>query len=122
MRRVIIESPYAGNTELHEAFARACLRDSLSRGEAPLASHLLYTQPGVLADADPTERRLGIEAGLAWGEAADATVVYMNYGVSPGMQKGIERARSEARPVEFRFLNEWPVRSPPTPVRFTFGV
>ena len=48
MRRVIIESPYAGFVKRNEDYARECLRDSLMRGEAPIASHLLYTQPGVL--------------------------------------------------------------------------
>jgi hypothetical protein len=39
-------------------------------GEAPIASHLLYTQPGVLRDEIPEERRHGIDAGLAWGAVA----------------------------------------------------
>ena len=43
MRFVIIESPYAGNVEENEEYARKCLRDCLMRGEAPFASHLLYT-------------------------------------------------------------------------------
>jgi hypothetical protein len=38
----------------------------LLRGESPIASHLLYTQPGILKDDVPEERPLGIEAGLAW--------------------------------------------------------
>ena len=42
MRLVIIESPYAGDIEANVVSARACVRDSLSRGEAPIASHLLY--------------------------------------------------------------------------------
>jgi hypothetical protein len=57
--------------------------DSLLRGEAPIASHLLYTQPGVLNDQVADERRLGIEAGLAWLRAAKATVVYQDLGISP---------------------------------------
>lgn len=67
MRLVIIESPYAGNVELNTAYARACLRDSLARGEAPIASHLLYTQ--VLDDTKPEERAQAIAAGLAWRKA-----------------------------------------------------
>ena len=67
MKRVILESPYAGDVERNVAYARACLRDSLLRGEAPIASHLLYTQPGVLDDQIPEERQMGIDAGLAWG-------------------------------------------------------
>jgi len=42
MKKVIIESPYAGNIEQNIKYRlRACLKDSLTRGEAPLASHLL---------------------------------------------------------------------------------
>lgn len=68
MRRVILESPYAGDVGANLAYARAALRDSLMRGETPVASHLLYTQTGVLDDSDPAERELGISAGLAWGK------------------------------------------------------
>jgi hypothetical protein len=76
MLRVIIESPYAGDIERNVNYARLCLKDSLSRGEAPIASHLLYTQEGVLDDTIPAERSLGINAGLAWIEVADKHVFY----------------------------------------------
>lgn len=104
MRRVIVESPYAGDVEANRVYARAALRDCLLRGEAPLASHLLYTQPGVLDDLVPEERGLGIEAGLAWGECADATVVYLDRGISSGMRLGIAQAVDAGRPVEYRNL------------------
>ena len=71
MKRVIIESPYAGNIKRNLEYARACVKDSLLRGEAPIASHLLYTQEGILNDSISEERRLGIDAGLAWMEVAD---------------------------------------------------
>lgn len=104
MRLVIVESPYAGDIERNTAFARACVRDCLMRGEAPIASHLLYTQPGVLRDEVPEERQHGINAGLAWGRVADATVVYTDLGISRGMKYGIEAAEHDARPIEFRTL------------------
>jgi hypothetical protein len=108
MRRVVCESPYAGaspeEVEKHLTYVRAAMRDCLLRGEAPVASHALYTQPGVLDDKNREERRLGIEAGLVWGALADATVVYADYGISPGMKQGIERAEREGRPVEYRYL------------------
>lgn len=104
MRRVIVESPYAGDVERNVAYARACLRDCLSKGEAPIASHLLYTQPGILDDNIPTERQWGIDAGLAWGCVAELTVVYTNFGISRGMQYGIEQAQREGRPIEYRKL------------------
>lgn len=106
MRRVIVESPYAGDIEANVTYARAALADCLKRGEAPIASHLLYTQPGVLDDSVVAERALGIEAGLIWGEQAEATVVYADRGMSNGMLQGIERAKAVGRPVEIRTLSE----------------
>jgi hypothetical protein len=116
VRLVILESPYGSSDKRRLArnirYARACLRDSLIRGESPLASHLLYTQEGVLLDANPTERELGIAAGLAWVCRADATVVYTDIGVSEGMRQGIARARTFGRPVEERTLGaDWDKRS-----------
>lgn len=105
MIRVILESPYAGDVEENVKYARACIRDSLSRGEAPIASHLLYTQPGILDDNVPEERQWGIDAGLAWGKGADKTVVYTDRGISRGMQYGIAAAEKDGRPVEFRTLH-----------------
>jgi len=111
MRRVIIESPYAAATpELIAAnveYARACVRDSLGRGEAPIASHLLYTQPGVLRDEVPEERQAGIDAGLAWRCVAHASVVYGDLGISKGMAYGIKAAEADGIPVEYRSIG-WP--------------
>jgi len=110
-RRVILESPFAAPTTAgvrrHIAYARACIRDSLDRDEAPFASHLLYTQRGILNDRNPDERKRGIDAGLAWGTEADLTVVYIDLGVTQGMLQGIERAMTEGRPVEQRSLPDW---------------
>lgn len=107
MRLVIIESPYSGDIPRNMAYAKAAMRDCLFRGEAPYASHLLLTQPGILDDTDPAERALGIATGLAWGAKADATVVYRDLGVTPGMQGGIERALRERRKVEYREIRGW---------------
>jgi len=109
MRRVILESPYQGGLFRrwrNVRFARACLRDCLMRGEAPIASHLLYTQPGVLRDDIEDERQLGIEAGHAWIASADVMVVYLRNGgaVTPGMNSSIKRAKAIGIPVEFRRL------------------
>lgn len=92
-RLVILESPYAGDVEANVAYARQCVRDSLQRGEAPIASHLLYTQPGILRDDVPEERNLGIDAGLQWQCCAEAIVVYTDRGISGGMKQGINRAK-----------------------------
>jgi hypothetical protein len=102
MPRVILESPYSGDVAANVTYARACLRDCLRRGEAPIASHLLYTQPGVLDDTICEERELGIRAGLAWGAAAEASVIYVDRGVSAGMELGIASARTARRLIEYR--------------------
>lgn len=104
MRRVIVESPLAGDVERNVNYARACVLDCLERGEAPFASHLLYAQEGILDDLVPEQRERGITAGLAWGEKADATVVYEDLGVTPGMIRGIGEAERVGRPVERRRL------------------
>lgn len=103
-RRVILESPFSGNVGRNKAYARACLRDCIKRGEAPFASHLLYTQAGVLDDDIPEERMQGIHAGFAWHKVADAAVVYTDYGISKGMQYGIDNAAKLNLPVEYRQL------------------
>lgn len=102
---VIVESPYAGDIEANVAYARECIRDCLLRGEAPYASHLIYTQPGVLDDTIKEERLLGIKAGMAWGVHASKTVVYIDRGISSGMDYGIEMAKKLNRPVEYRSLD-----------------
>ena len=108
MLLVIVESPYAGCTacdvEDNENYARECIRDCLMRGEAPFASHLLYTQDNVLDDDLPEERFLGMEAGWAWMEKADLVAVYGDRGISRGMKDGIRRAIKLNKPLEFRML------------------
>lgn len=130
MRLVIVESPFAAPTaegrERNDRYLRACLRDCIERGEAPYASHGLYTKPGVLDDNDPAQREHGIRAGFAWREMADATVVYTDLGISRGMEYGIEAAKrlvpvtrfaaATEHPIEQRSLGEdWEAKSVPDP-------
>lgn len=123
MKLVILESPYKGNnyegTEENIRFARLCMHDCFLRGEAPFASHLLYTQERVLDDKIPTERMLGIEAGFAWKEKADATVVYVNRGVSKGMHLGIRKAIVQGQPILYRSLSEYKKATKPAIMTIT---
>lgn len=108
MPRVVIESPLSASTQellhLHVAYAKRCCLDSLSRGEAPYASHLLLAQPGLLNDDNPDERALGIRAGFQWGETADLIAVYTDMGISKGMQQGITHYTDYGIPVHYRRL------------------
>jgi len=114
---VILESPFKGvgktdaerkaSQNRNVKYARACMRDCLLREEAPYASHLLYTQPGVLDDAVALERLMGMEAGFAWGGPSAYVVVYCDLGISDGMRKGIARAEGQGREVFMRTLDTW---------------
>jgi len=109
---VDIETPYSGKSKkeirTNILYARACIRDSLMRGETPFASHLFYTQPGILDDNIPKERDMGINAGKDLIEALPdiVTVVYQDLGVSRGMQYGINRAEQNERNIEYRVLGD----------------
>ena len=104
--RVVIESPYAGNIFQrwrNRRYARKCMLDSLNRGEAPYASHLLYTQ--VLDDSKPLDRSRGIMAGQKWLAGADAVAVYTDLGISKGMEAGINVAKELCKPIHYRSLD-----------------
>ncbi|MDP3966008.1 MAG: hypothetical protein Q8Q04_00570 [archaeon] len=105
---VIIESPFRGEnyeeTAINILYARACVHDSLLKGEFPFASHLLYTQDGVLDDKIEEERMLGINAGVAWGKIAKKRAVYQDRGISKGMEWGIRAAEKEGQLIEYRSL------------------
>ena len=116
MKLVIIESPFAGKSHWrlvrwwqqrqNVKYARACVRDSLNRGEAPIASHILYTQKGILNDNIPVERQQGIDAGLAWRRVNDFTACYTDRGITKGMRYGITAAESARKIVVYRSLKK----------------
>jgi hypothetical protein len=112
MKRVILESPFAGDVDANVRYARACMRDCLERGEAPIASHLLYTQPGILDDQAPAERQWGILAGLAWRPAAELSVFYTDRGWSDGMLSALKSATEGGWPFELRSLAGQPAAPP----------
>lgn len=104
MKRVVIESPYAGDVEANIAYAKLCVKDCLARGEAPYASHLFFTQYGILNDDVPEERKLGIEAGFAWRDQAQIIAFYLDRGVSRGMIEALKRCDGPFHQIHFRCL------------------
>lgn len=102
MLRVFIASPLRGNIERNQRYARAAMLDSLERGEAPFVPHLLYDQ--VLDDAVPEQRRQAIDAALGMLDGCELLAVYMDFGISSGMQGEIERAQARNMDVAYRFL------------------
>ena len=106
MKLVVIESPYAGDIEANVEYARECVRHSLSLGEAPIAFHLLHTQPGILRDGVKEERQWGMDAGHAWIKVAHIVAVYTDRGTSAGMKWGIGIAKKHNISIEYRSLAE----------------
>lgn len=106
MRKIIIESPYAGadqaTLQRNLNYASDACRDAVQRGENPFASHLFYTQ--FLDDRNPEERRRGIELGYQHWDDAAAIVFYLDLGLSSGMQQALMRAFSKGLTIERRFL------------------
>lgn len=109
MPRVFLCSPFTASTKQGIAenivFARKCMADCLKKGEAPFASHLLYTQPGVLNDHIPTEREAGMAAGNRFLHVCDRVVAYIDRGVSNGMRRKLRLGLETATPIEFRRLD-----------------
>ncbi len=116
----VIESPFAGTpAEIvgHRRYLALLMRFCLQHDMAPFASHGLYTQPGVLLDTIPEERKLGMKAGFAWAEllplVLDAggnalVVVGMDLGESSGMTEGIERHAAAGLPIRRLWLGpDW---------------
>ncbi len=107
MTLVFIASPYAATekttVEEHKEYLRMCMADSFARGESPFAPHGLYTQ--YLSDNDSKERELGIASGLDWLATAEVLAVYLDLGLSKGMQEEISFAAKYGKKIEFRRID-----------------
>lgn len=103
---VIIESPFAGERERNLRYLARCLRDSILRGEAPFASHGLYTMPGCLNDRIPEERALGMSVAEAFLPVASLVAVYEDHGISAGMAAGVMLAELAGVHVVYRKIGE----------------
>lgn len=104
LKKAIILTPYKDNSKENIKYAKLALLDSLLRGEAPFASHLLYTQ--VLDYNIPKERELGIEAESNWYQKADLCAVYTDNGFSPDMREGIKKAKENDIEIEIRSIDD----------------
>jgi hypothetical protein len=110
-RMVNIESPFAANETgtlaQHKAYLQCCILDSILRGEIPYASHQMYTE--ALVDRDPIDRDIGLGVG---DRARDLcrTVLYSDFGMSPGMGRAVEILTNRKEYYAVRFL--FPYRYP----------
>jgi hypothetical protein len=124
-RLAVIESPYSADSIVAFArnvrYARAAVLDAIQLGYAPLASHLLYTQEGILSEATPEERARGIACGHVpyrysaklFDMATDSDhrmvcLVYPDLGITAGMLAGIKEAKTHCCRVYHRTLSHRP--------------
>ncbi len=105
MKRVIVESPFAGECRRNVLYARRCMAHSLHLGEAPFLSHLLYTQ--CLDDNSAEQRGLGITAGYVWGMHAELVAFYLDLGSSDGMDAAKKRYQSLGIQTVDRLIGDW---------------
>ena len=100
---VIIESPYAGEHKTNNLiYLQECIHYSVNSGEAPFASHRMYT--GALNDDVPEERKLGIEAGYCWMNLAKKVIFCVDEGMSEGMKKALITAVKLEKDIVFRYI------------------
>jgi len=109
---VMVVSPYAGKNPSevkdHVEYANHAMLDCLyAHGEAPFATHVLYTK--MLDDQDPEQRKLGLQAGDEWAKLAVRLVVYTDYGLSQGMNETIEKS---GKPCVHRSIGQNPSGQP----------
>lgn len=111
MLTVVIESPYAADTaagvERNLRYLRACMAFCLAQDAAPYASHGLYTQPGVLNDKIPEERKKGMRAGFAIGAKLEERWFFTDLGMTDGMLRGEEAAGKKNQPTRRFSIPDW---------------
>lgn len=94
------EDPQKAN--LANRYALRAVRDSLSRQESPLASHVMYYDLNI---RNPIERDIGLHGQLSWIKNADVVAVYVDLGITPAMQVVINTAMLRNKRIEYRTIN-----------------
>lgn len=103
MKLVYICSPYRAEDketlQRNIDYAKELTKESLLRGECPVAPHLYMTQ--CLDDNVDQERTIGLEAGIEILRKCDRVIVGMRYGISKGMKAEIKKAGQYAIQILF---------------------
>lgn len=105
-KAVIVITPFAAEDYANAAkmnrYALRATRDSLNRMEAPVASHLFYSD--VISARNPIERDIGLQSQLTWLKNCDLVAVYLDFGVTPAMQVAINAAIQRNKKIEYRTI------------------
>jgi len=109
MDKIVIETPFLGlypRTFQHFKYCRACLRDSLSRGEAPLPSFIFLMFDGLVDVKDVKSRKGAALAANTWTDIAQKLVIYIDLGITDAMKDRIRSAKDLDQVVEYRKLGD----------------
>lgn len=105
-KAVLVVTPFMAEDPAKAAkmnrYALRATKDSLGKNEAPLASHLFYSE--VLNVRNPIERDIGLQSQLTWLKAADIVAVYLDFGITPAMQVAINAAVLKNKRIEYRTI------------------
>lgn len=98
LRPVVYESPFASmdfdTFARNIAYARLLIREGATGyNEAGIASHVIWTQPGILRDTVESERNLGIACGIVFANMAKRGIIGHIYGIDLGWSKGMLRSK-----------------------------
>ncbi|MCH4065019.1 MAG: hypothetical protein LKE99_11475 [Lachnospiraceae bacterium] len=88
---VYICSKYRGDTEKNAADALKYCRFAVRRGCIPIAPHIFFAHSGILNDADPEERKLGMFIGIILLDRCEEVWIFGNE-LSDGMKREYDRA------------------------------
>jgi len=110
---IFLESPYGNGNPVFIAYAQRAMNDARRRGEIPIVSHLMWTQHEaaighfVSDDSEKyvvTGREAALDAICHLRLRSDKVVAYTDYGISAGMQHGLEHAKANGLTIEMRQL------------------
>jgi hypothetical protein len=91
--KIYVCSPLKGDFKNNvEKAKKYCRFVTLKIGGIPICPHIYFTR--FLNDDNSAEREIGIELGLRLLKDCDEMIVFDKYGISEGMQKEIEVAKS----------------------------
>jgi len=107
MSTVFIESPYAGDVAANEEYATKAMLTELEKGNAPIVTHLLWTQ--VWDDMDQTTRERALQNCRKVRRQCDGVVFYLDRGISHGMRRSIHEAVRDGLEISWEII-EYPYR------------
>jgi len=95
MKRVFICSPFASDPYNNVKRALMYCREAVLQGYAPYAPHAYL--PQALDDTKPSERFLGMRAGLVFLDACDELWAFYDEAPSEGMKTEISQATAQGK-------------------------